>query len=45
MLFLTAIPTIGALKMQEVVTDDILDALLSASNMSRSVDNKMDMVL
>ena len=39
------IPTIGALKMKEVVTDDILEALLSASNMSRSVYNKVDMVL
>ena len=39
------IPTIGQLKMREVVTDDILEALLSASNMSRSVYNKVDMVL
>lgn len=31
--------------MRDVVADDILEALLSASNMSRSVYNKVDMVL
>lgn len=39
------VPTIGQLKMRDVVSDDILEALLSASNMSRSVYNKVDMVL
>lgn len=39
------IPAIGSLKMKEAVTDDILETLLSASNMSRSVYNKLDMVL
>lgn len=39
------VPTIGQLKMRDVVADDILEALLSASNMSRSVYNKVDMVL
>ena len=39
------VPTIGQLRMKDVVTDDILEALLSASTMSRSVYNKVDMVL
>ena len=39
------VPTIGQLKMRDVVADDILEALLSASNMSRSVYNKVDMIL
>ena len=39
------IPAVGQLKMRVVVADDLLEALLSASSMSCSVCNKVDMVL